>query len=219
MALSPLVNNIMKFDVIDIKGKKVGDLTVDKEVFGVRPNEAAVRQALLSEMTNMRQGTHSTKNRALVSGGGKKPRKQKGSGTARVGTIRSPLWKGGGTVFGPEPHAYQHKLPKKLSKLARKSVLSNKADSGRLLIIDDFKLETHKTSELVLILKELKLETKKITILMSDSGNRNLDLAVRNLRNVHLVDARKASTYDLTDCDMLLIGRDSIEVVVGLLKG
>ena len=219
MALSPLVNNIMKFDVINIKGEKVSDLSVDKEVFGVRPNEAAVRQALLSEMTNMRQGTHSTKNRALVSGGGKKPRKQKGSGTARVGTIRSPLWKGGGTVFGPEPHAYQHKLPKKLSKLARKSVLSNKADSGRLLIIDDFKLETHKTSELVLILKELKLETKKITILMSDSGNRNLDLAVRNLRNVHLVDARKASTYDLTDCDMLLIGRDSIEVVVGLLKG
>ena len=219
MALSPLVNNIMKFDVIDIKGKKVGDLTVDKEVFGVRPNEGVVRQALLSEMTNMRQGTHSTKNRALVNGGGKKPRKQKGSGAARAGTIRSPLWRGGGTVFGPEPHAYQHKLPKKLSKLARKSVLSNKVENGNILIIDEFKLETHKTSELMSILKELKLEIKKVTILMSDSGNRNLDLAVRNLRNVHLVDARKASTYDLIDCDVLVIGRDSIEVVVGLLKG
>ena len=108
---------------------------------------------------------------------------------------------------------------KKLSKLARKSVLSNKVENGNVLIVDDFKLETHKTSELVSILKELNLEIKKVTILTIDSGNRNLDLAVRNLRNVHLVDAGKASTYDLIDCDVLVIARDSIEVVVGLLKG
>ena len=218
MGLLPLVNNIMKFDVVDIKGKKVGDLTVDKDVFGINPNEAAVRQAILSELNNMRQGTHSTKNRALVNGGGKKPWKQKGRGVARAGTIRSPLWRGGGTVFGPEPHAYQHKLSKKLSRLARKSVLSSKVLDEDILIIDNFILETHKTSEFVSILQKLKLETKKLTILISEDGNRNLDLSVRNLRSIHLVDAKKASAYDLIDCDVLVMDRDSIAVISGLLK-
>ena len=218
MGLLPLVNNIMKFDVVDIKGKKVGDLTVDKDVFGINPNEAVVRQAILSELNNMRQGTHSTKNRALVNGGGKKPWKQKGRGVARAGTIRSPLWRGGGTVFGPEPHAYQHKLSRKLSRLARKSVLSSKVLDDNILIIDNFILETHKTSEFVSILEKLKLETKKLTILISEDGNRNLDLSVRNLRSINLVDAKKASTYDLIDCDVLVMDRDSIEVISGFLK-
>jgi len=208
----------MKFDVLDIKGKKVGDLTVDKGVFGIDPNEAVVRQAVLSEMNNMRQGTHSAKNRALVNGGGKKPWKQKGRGVARAGTIRSPLWRGGGTVFGPEPHSYQHKLSKKLSKLARKSVLSSKVVNSSIIIVDDFKLETHKTSEFVSILKHLKLEGKKLTILISEDGNHNLDLSVRNLRSIHIVDAKKASTYDLIDCDVLIMNRDSIAVIAGLLK-
>tara|TARA_B100001758_G_scaffold170045_1_gene147120 strand:- start:4066 stop:4725 length:660 start_codon:yes stop_codon:yes gene_type:complete len=218
MGLLPLVNNIMKIDVVDIKGKKVGDLTVDKDVFGINPNEAVVRQAILSELNNMRQGTHSTKNRALVNGGGKKPWKQKGRGVARAGTIRSPLWRGGGTVFGPEPHAYQHKLSRKLSRLARKSVLSSKVLDDNILIIDNFILETHKTSEFVSILEKLKLETKKLTILISEDGNRNLDLSVRNLRSINLVDAKKASTYDLIDCDVLVMDRDSIEVISGFLK-
>ena len=208
----------MKIDVVDIKGKKVGDLTVDKDVFGINPNEAVVRQAILSELNNMRQGTHSTKNRALVNGGGKKPWKQKGRGVARAGTIRSPLWRGGGTVFGPEPHAYQHKLSRKLSRLARKSVLSSKVLDDNILIIDNFILETHKTSEFVSILEKLKLETKKLTILISEDGNRNLDLSVRNLRSINLVDAKKASTYDLIDCDVLVMDRDSIEVISGFLK-
>jgi len=208
----------MKFDVLDIKGKKVGDLTVDKDVFGIDPNEAVVRQAVLSEMNNMRQGTHSAKNRALVNGGGKKPWKQKGRGVARAGTIRSPLWRGGGTVFGPEPHSYQHKLSKKLSKLARKSVLSSKVVDGNIIIVDNLTLETHKTSEFVSILEYLKLEEKKLTILISEDGNRNLDLSVRNLRKIHLVDARKASAYDLIDCDVLVMDRDSIAVIAGLLK-
>ena len=208
----------MKFDVLDIKGKKVGDLTIDKDVFGIDPNEAVVRQAVLSEMNNMRQGTHSAKNRALVNGGGKKPWKQKGRGVARAGTIRSPLWRGGGTVFGPEPHSYQHKLSKKLSKLARKSVLSSKVVNDSIIIVNNFTLETHKTSEFVSILEHLKLEGKKLTILISEDGNHNLDLSVRNLRKIHLVDARKASTYDLIDCDVLVMDRDSIAVIVGLLK-
>ena len=100
----------MKLNIHNLSGKKVSDFDLDKSVFGIEPNHGVVRQAILSELTNMRQGTHASKNRALVRGGGKKPFKQKGRGGARAGTIRSPLWKGGGTIFGPEPHSYNHKL-------------------------------------------------------------------------------------------------------------
>ena len=209
----------MKFDILNVKGDKVGDATADKDIFGVTPNQNAVRQAVLSELNNMRQGTHSSKNRALVNGGGKKPFKQKGRGGARAGTIRSPLWKGGGTVFGPEPHSYNHKLPKKLSKLARRSVLSSKAAEGNLIVIDEFSMESHKTSEFVSILKKLKLQDKKLTLLTSEKGNGNLDMSVRNLYNVSLVDYRKASTYDMIDCDILIIDNNSMKMLAEMLKG
>jgi large subunit ribosomal protein L4 len=209
----------MKLNIKDINGKKIGDVSVNKEVFGIEPNLDVVRQAILSELNNMRQGTHSAKNRAMVSGGGKKPWKQKGRGVARAGTIRSPLWKGGGTVFGPEPHSYNHKLPKKISKLARKSVLSSKVSDGDLLVIDNFTLEDHKTSGFLSILKNLNLVDKKLTILIGDRGNSNLDLSVRNLRNVHLVSSKNASTYDLIDCEVLIIDQDSVNMLSESLKG
>jgi len=208
----------MKFDILNIKGDKVGDATANKDIFGVAPNKNAVRQAVLSELNNMRQGTHSSKNRALVNGGGKKPWKQKGRGVARAGTIRSPLWKGGGTIFGPEPHSYNHKLPKKLSKLARRSVLSSKAAEGNLVVVDEFSMTSHKTSEFVSILKTLKLQDKKLTLLVSEKGNDNLDMSVRNLNNVHLVDYRKASTYDMIDCDILVIDKDSMKMLTEMLR-
>ena len=208
----------MKFDILNIKGDKVGDATANKDIFGVAPNKNAVRQAVLSELNNMRQGTHSSKNRALVNGGGKKPWKQKGRGVARAGTIRSPLWKGGGTIFGPEPHSYNHKLPKKLSKLARRSVLSSKAAEGNLVVVDEFSMTSHKTSEFVSILKTLKLQDKKLTLLISEKGNDNLDMSVRNLNNVHLVDYRKASTYDMIDCDILVIDKDSMKMLTEMLR-
>ena len=208
----------MKLNIKDINGKSVGDVSVSKDVFGIKPNLPAVRQAILSELNNMRQGTHSAKNRALVNGGGKKPWKQKGRGVARAGTIRSPLWKGGGTVFGPKPHSYSHKLSKKLSKLARKSVLSNKLSDGNLLVIDNIKLEDHKTSAFFTILKKLNLADKKLTILIADNGNRNLDMASRNLRNVNLVNSKNASTYDLIDCEVLIIDQDSVLMFSDSLK-
>ena len=208
----------MKLNIKDINGKKIGDVSVNKEVFGIEPNLAVVRQAILSELNNMRQGTHSAKNRAMVRGGGKKPWKQKGRGVARAGTIRSPLWKGGGTVFGPEPHSYSHKLPKKLSRLARKSVLSSKVSDGDLLVIDNFELEDHKTSGFLSILKNLNLADKKLTILIGDRGNSNLDLSLRNLRNVHLVNSKNASTYDLIDCEVLIIDQDSVNMLSESLK-
>ena len=208
----------MKLNIKDINGKSVGDVSVNKDVYGIEPNLPVVRQAILSELNNMRQGTHSAKNRAMVNGGGKKPWKQKGRGVARAGTIRSPLWKGGGTVFGPEPHSYNHKLSKKLSRLARKSVLSSKVSDGSLLVINNFKLVDHKTSAFFKILKNLDLADKKITVLIADNGNVNLDMAVRNLRNVNLVNSKNASTYDLIDCEVLIIDQDSVLMFSDSLK-
>ena len=207
----------MKFDIVNLKGSKVSDLNADSNVFGIEPNIGAIRQAVLSEMTNMRQGTHSTKNRSNVKGGGKKPWKQKGRGVARAGTIRSPLWKGGGTVFGPEPHDYNHKLPKRLSKLARCSILSTKASEGNILVVEDFTIDSHKTSEFVSVIESLNLKNKKLTVLVSDY-NDNLDKSVRNLKNVYLIDAKKASSYDLIDCDVLLMDKASIEFLTDMLS-
>ena len=208
----------MKLDVLKIDGSKAGNITADKTVFGIEPNAAVVRQAVLAEMTNMRQGTHASKNRAKVRGGGKKPFKQKGRGVARAGTIRSPLWKGGGTVFGPEPHGYNHTLPKKVSRLARRSVLSNKAAEGKLVVVDDFTLTSHKTSDFISVLTKLELQNKKITLLVTGMDE-NLDKASRNLRDVYLVDAAKVSTYDIIDCDTLVVDKDSMTVLTDILAG
>lgn len=207
-----LLQNKMKFNILKIDGSKVDDLKVDKSVFGIAPNLGVVRQAVLAELTNMRQGTHSSKNRSMVNGGGKKPWKQKGRGVARAGTTRSPLWRGGGVVFGPLPHGYSKKLPKKVGQLARKSVLSNKAADGSIIVVDEFNMESHKTSEFVVILNKLGISEKKVTILITGYDSR-LERATGNLKNIHLLDARKASTYDLLDCEIILIDRVSMELL------
>ena len=206
----------MKHNIYNLSGKVVSEFNLDDSVFGIEPNHGVVRQAVLAEMTNMRQGTHASKNRALVSGGGKKPFKQKGRGGARAGTIRSPLWKGGGTVFGPEPHSYKHKLTKKVSKLARKSLFSSKVSDGEFYIVDSLSLESHKTSNFVSILNKLNFSEKKILILVS-AHDEKLDLAVRNLRNVYLVDAKKVSAYDLIDCNQIIIEKASVDILTKLL--
>ena len=139
----------------------------------------------------------------MVSGGGKKPWKQKGRGVARAGTTRSPLWKGGGVVFGPEPHKYKHKLPKKMSKLARKSVLSDKISKGEFKVLDKISIDTNKTSDFVSFLKKIKLENKRIIILVS-SFQDNLILASRNLRSVYVEDVRNVSVYDLLDSEVIV---------------
>lgn len=208
----------MKLDVLKIDGTKAGSISADKNVFGIEPNAAVVRQAVLAEMTNMRQGTHASKNRAQVRGGGKKPFKQKGRGMARAGTIRSPLWKGGGTVFGPEPHGYNHKLPKKVSRLARRSVLSNKASEGKLVVVDNFTLTSHKTSDFISVLTKLDLRNIKITLLVTGMDE-NLDKASRNIRDVYLIDAEKVSTYDIIDCDTLVVDKASMVVLTNILAG
>ena len=206
----------MKINIQSIKGDIVEKVNTDEKIFKVALNRSVIRQAVLAEMTNLRQGTHSSKNRSSVRGGGKKPWKQKGRGVARAGTIRSPLWKGGGVIFGPDPHSYKHKLPKKMRKLARKSVLSQKLSKGEFIVLDHFSIKTKKTSDFVSMLKKLKLENKKVTMLVS-SFDENLVFSSRNVRNVFVEDVKNISVYDMLDSEILITDKqgliDLIEVL------
>ena len=200
----------MKLNTIDLEGNKSGNIEISDSVFKIKPNNAVIRQAVLAELTNMRQGTHSSKNRSKVRGGGKKPWKQKGRGAARAGTNRSPIWRGGGTVFGPTPHSYNHKISKKVSRLARKSLLSFKVADKSITILDNFHINSNKTADLVHILTKLSLENKKITIIIK-SSNSNFDLASRNLQNIYIVSSQAVSAYDLIDCEHVILDKESIE--------
>lgn len=202
----------MKLDVLKIDGTKSSAITLDDSVFGIEPNHHVVHQAVVSELSNSRQGTHSSKNRSMVRGGGKKPWKQKGRGVARAGTNRSPIWKGGGVVFGPEPHKYNKKTTKKMRRLARKSVLSDRVQNGKFIVIDDISLDEPKTKLLVNLLSSLKLTNSKITLLV-DSEKNNLFLAARNIPNVYLVESLRASTYDLIDCDVIVAEKSGAELL------
>ena len=194
----------MKLALKNINGKDVGEVLVPKSFIESKTSSSVVRQAVLAEMVNLRQGTHSSKNRSSVRGGGKKPWKQKGRGAARAGTIRSPLWKGGGVVFGPNPHDYRHKVSKKMSLLARKSVFLEKIRKNEVLVFDNFSLENGKTSTFNKILVSLGLENKKVTLLVS-SLNENLDRSVNNLSGVYVVNVNCVSIYEMLDCDFILV--------------
>ena len=207
----------MKLNILKLDGSKSSQIKADESVFGIKPNEPVIHQAVLAELTNLRQGTHATKNRASVAGGGRKPWRQKGRGVARAGTIRSPLWRGGGRVFGPEPHSYNKKLSKKLSKLARKSVLSSKIANNEIVIVEKFQIDSHKTSNFVSLLKNLGIHKKKLTVLISDL-DKKIEWSTQNLRYVYIVNASKASTYDLLDCEILLMDKDSLLVLTTMLK-
>ena len=202
----------MKFNILKQDGTKGSSITVDDSVFAIEPNNGVVHQAVVTELANGRQGTHSTKNRSEVRGGGKKPWKQKGRGVARAGTIRSPIWKGGGVVFGPEPHKYNKKISKKMRQLARRSVLSSKAKNGEIIILEDISISAPKTKDFAEILKKLNLSGKKITILVAGYSD-DLFLAVRNIPNIYLVEATSASTYDLLDCETLLFDKAGLSLI------
>ena len=199
----------MELQVLNNQGKKTSTIKVDEAIFGLTPNKDAVHRSVLSEMANSRQGTHSTKSRGMVRGGGKKPWKQKGRGVARAGTNRSPIWRGGGTVFGPEPHKYEYNLPKKIKRLARKSVLSQKIKDEKLIVIDDFNVKKIKTKKVCQLLKKLKIDVK--VLFLSSDIDENLFLSLRNLPNLALLKAINASTYDLIDSDFILIDKKGLE--------
>ena len=206
----------MNLKLKNLQGKDLGEFAVPSSFLDHEVNSAVVRQAVLAEMVNLRQGTHSSKNRSAVKGGGKKPWKQKGRGAARAGTIRSPLWKGGGVVFGPNPHGYKHKLSKSMSLSARRSLVINKMKNDKLIVVENFILESGKTSNLSSCFNLLGLEGKKITLLVS-SFNENLNRAVNNLSNVYLINAKYASVYELMDCEYIVIDQDGLNLFIEML--
>lgn len=193
-------------------GSKGTAMSVDETVFGIEPNEAAVHQAITSELSNRRQGTHAAKSRGMVKGGGRKPWKQKGRGAARVGTIRSPLWTGGGVVFGPHPHKHIRAIPRKMKQLARKSVLSDKAASGTIFVLDELKIDAPKTKAIYEMIQHLELEGKKVTLLPAVVGD-SLFLSVRNLKNVSVIKADHASAYELLNNDVLVFDKAGLAML------
>ena len=200
----------MKLSLKNIEGKNVGKIAIPGKFLESISNNSAVRQAVLAELANLRQGTHSSKNRSAVRGGGKKPWKQKGRGVARAGTIRSPLWKGGGVVFGPEPHVYNKKLPKKMSKLARKSVLTKKVHDKELIVLDNINISSKKTADFISFMKNINILNKK-TLILVDSFQENLILSSRNIRNVFIENVKTVSVYDLLDSEIILIDKLGVD--------
>ncbi len=199
----------MDLNTIKPDGTNGTAIKVDNRVFKIKPNEAVVHQAVIQEMHNQRQGTHSSKSRGMVRGGGRKPWRQKGRGVARAGTIRSPLWKGGGTVFGPEPHSYKKRMPKKMKQLARKSILSYKASKGEIFIVNEFVQLEPKTAIFYEFLKSLDIQKQKILVLPEEIG-KNIRLSVRNLPTVNIKKADSASTYDLINHEVLLFDKSGL---------
>ena len=181
-------------------------------VFGIEPNEHVVHMAVKAELNNLRQGSVKTKSRSEVRGGGKKPWKQKGRGTARAGSTRSPIWVGGGHTFAIYPKTYNMALPKKVRRLARRSVLSDKAKTEAITVIDAFKFDKPQTKDVVKLLDSLKLSGKKLLVLTSEFDE-NLMLGGRNLKNVAIIETAHVSAYDLIDNEAILMDKASVEIL------
>ncbi|PID95569.1 MAG: 50S ribosomal protein L4 [Bacteroidetes bacterium] len=199
----------MEIEVYNVQGEKTGkQITLNEEVFGVEPNHHAIYMAVKQYLANHRQGTHSTKERNAVSGSTRKIKKQKGTGTARAGSIKSPLFRGGGTVFGPHPRDYSFRLNKKLKRLASKSALSAKLKDGELIVLEDFTFEERKTKNFVSLLKKLELEDKKTTFILPEVSE-NVYFSSRNIPNTKVRRADTINTYELLDNKKLVLSEGS----------
>lgn len=197
-----------KLDVFDQSGKKISQLNLNDEVFGIEPNEQALYDVVKAQRAAMRQGTHKVKTRSEVAGGGRKPWRQKGTGRARQGSIRSPQWRGGGVVFGPQPRDYYMKVNRKVRRLALRSALSLKVSEKSLTIIDTFSLETAKTKSMVGILANLKVEGK--TLIVVDSIDPNVLLSARNIEGVELTTSEQASVFEIMNAKNLLVTQAAV---------
>lgn len=194
-------------------GSVNGDIELNDAVFGIEPNEAVVFDAVHLQQAAKRQGTHDTKGRSEVRGGGKKPWRQKGTGRARAGSSRSPIWVGGGTVFGPTPRSYGYKLPRKVGRLAVKSVLSDKVASDDLIVIDSLSFDQPKTKAFAELLGNLNVETKALVVLEYNEASVNIALSARNLPNVKVISSTGVNTLDVIAADKLIITQDALTTV------
>ena len=198
-----------KVDVYDIKGKKVSDVELAESIFGIEPNEAIVHSVLVNYLANQRQGTQSTKTRAEVRGGGKKPWRQKGTGRARQGSIRAPQWIKGGIALGPKPRSYKYTVNKKEKRLAIKSVLSSKVIEKELTVVDKLELKEIKTKSMVKALTALKVEGK--TLIIVPEKNTNVVMSARNIEGVKTITANNINVFDLLKYNNLILPVDTVK--------
>ena len=208
----------MQVDVLTVKGKKSGrTIELPEEIFGVEPNDHVIYLAVKQYRAALRQGTHKVKTRLEVKGSSKKLHRQKGTGGSRKGNIRNPLYKGGGSIFGPKPRDYNFKLNQKVKGLAKCSALSHKVKENNLLVLEDVKLEQPKTKEFIGILKGLKAEGKKVLFLTGEQDN-NLFLSLRNLPNVVGYQYNDMNTYDIVNSDVIVFTEGSVKAIADEVK-
>lgn len=204
----------MEVKVLNINGKETGrTITLSDSVFGIEPNKHAVYLDVKQYLANQRQGTHKAKERAEVTGSTRKIKKQKGTGTARAGSVKNPLFKGGGTVFGPRPRSYSFKLNKNLKRLARKSAFAMKAQESNLVVLEDFNFDAPNTKNFINVLKALGLENKKSLFVLGDT-NKNVYLSSRNLKASSVVTSSELSTYAILHANNLVLMESSLEGIV-----
>ena len=203
----------MEIAVLDIKGKEIGrKVTLSDAVFGIEPNEHAVYLDVKQHLANKRQGTHKAKERAEIAGSTRKIKKQKGTGTARAGSIKSPVFRGGGRIFGPRPRNYSFKLNKKQKQLARRSALSQKAQDNAIVIVENFSFDAPKTKNYIDFLTNLGIENNKSLIVLGDT-NKNVYLSSRNLKGSKVVNCTELSTYSITNASNVVLLEGSLEEI------
>lgn len=197
-----------KVSTYNITGAQTGEIELNDSVFGVEVNEAVMRQAVLRQLANQRLGTHSTKTRGLVRGGGRKPWKQKGTGRARVGSSRSPLWVGGGTIWGPHPRSYAQKMPRKARRLAVKSALSDKVNTNELFVLDEINLAAPKTKEVVALINNFKFAGEKV--LFITDNDEVVERCAHNIKGVKAISTTGVNIFDLLHYTKLFVTKSAV---------
>lgn len=201
----------MELNVLNKTGKETGKkVTLAEDIFGVEPNDHVIYLDVKQFLANKRQGTHKAKERGEVAGSTKKIKRQKGTGTARAGSIKSPVLRGGGRIFGPRPRDYSFKLNKKVKQLARKSALSYKASANNILVVEDFDLQAPKTKEIVDLKNNLKINDKKLLLVLSNE-NKNIYLSARNLKRLKVLTVSQLNTYDVLNSETMVLTESSID--------
>ncbi len=207
----------MKVDLYNKNGQRTGEVELDDNVFAVKLNDDAMQKDVVAYLAHQRQGTHKTKTRKDVRGGGKKPWRQKGRGTARAGSIRSPLWAGGGTIHGPQPHKYLIKLHRKLKVLARKSALSLRCSENNLCVLEDFTFEEIKTRQMAEVLRNFNFQEDSTLLLIPEIDNK-IYLSSRNIPRLSVYPADKVSTYDILKHRKIMIFKSAVDRLVEILS-
>ncbi len=203
---------MVEVNVHTIDGKKIGEIELNNDLFDAKINKHVVHQIVKRYLAGKRRGTASTKNRSEVSGGGKKPWKQKGTGRARAGSIRSPLWVGGGIIFGPENRDYSYPIPKKMRMVALKSILSDKAKNNNIIVLDNLELKEGKTKEIINIFNNLNLDGNKVLIVI-DKEDDLIKRAVSNLEGAMVITANKINAYELINYKKIIVTKDALKVI------